>query len=295
MGADNEQSDFTMSRRRLLTALGLGSGALAAATLNIAPDARAAILADSSPASAGAPRVAGLHLQFGADASTKITVSWHTPQPVANPRVALGLLDGRLEGTAIAKPASYVDAKSSQTVYAWHAKLAGLDPNSVYMYAAVHDGAAPEFGTFRTAPRGRAAFTFTSFGDQGTPTVGKRFEPPAGGDAAETTIHQRQSRLSRGGRHDAWRRVDSSAVPPVQRRPMLRQPCRRPGSHLAGFLGEQFPQRAQPSLDALAWQSRERTRQRADRLPGLSDLFLGTGDGRADGCDARALVRASST
>jgi hypothetical protein len=46
MGADNEQSDFTMSRRRLLTALGLGSGALAAATLNIAPDARAAILAD---------------------------------------------------------------------------------------------------------------------------------------------------------------------------------------------------------------------------------------------------------
>jgi hypothetical protein len=180
MGADNEQSDFTVSRRTLLTALGLGSGALAAATLNIAPDARAAILADPSPASAGAPPVAGLHLQFGADASTEITVSWHTPQPVANPRVALGRLDGRLEGTAIAKPASYVDAKSSQTVYAWHAKLAGLDPNSVYMYAAVHDGAAPEFGTFRTAPRGRAAFTFTSFGDQGTPTVGKRFEPPAG-------------------------------------------------------------------------------------------------------------------
>jgi phosphodiesterase/alkaline phosphatase D-like protein len=157
MGADNEQSDFTMSRRRVLTTLGLGSGALAAATLNIAPDARAAILVDSSPASAGAPPVVGLHLQFGADASTEITVSWHTPQPVANPRVALGRLDGRLEGTAIAKPASYVDAKSSQTVYAWHAKLAGLDPNSVYMYAAVHDDAAPEFGTFRTVPRGRAA------------------------------------------------------------------------------------------------------------------------------------------
>jgi Purple acid Phosphatase, N-terminal domain len=96
------------------------------------------------PASAGAPPVAGLHLQFGADASTEITVSWHTPQPVANPRVALGRLDGRLEGTAIAKPASYVDAKSSQTVYAWHAKLAGLNPNSVYMYAAVHDDAAPD-------------------------------------------------------------------------------------------------------------------------------------------------------
>jgi hypothetical protein len=97
MGADNEQSDFTMSRRRLLSALGLGSGALSAATLNIAPDARAAILADSSSASAGAPPVAGLHLRFGADASTEFTVSWHTPKPVVNPPVALGRLDGRLE------------------------------------------------------------------------------------------------------------------------------------------------------------------------------------------------------
>ncbi len=68
MGADNERSVFTASRRRLLTALSLGSGALAAAALNIAPDARAAILANSSPASAGAPPVAGLHLQVGADA-----------------------------------------------------------------------------------------------------------------------------------------------------------------------------------------------------------------------------------
>jgi hypothetical protein len=43
-----------------------------------------------------------------------------------------------------------------------------------------HEGAQPEFGTFRTAPRGRARFTFTSFGDQGTPTLGRRYVPPAG-------------------------------------------------------------------------------------------------------------------
>jgi 3',5'-cyclic AMP phosphodiesterase CpdA len=30
------------------------------------------------------------------------------------------------------------------------------------------------------APKGRCAFTFTSFGDQGTPTTGKRFVPPDG-------------------------------------------------------------------------------------------------------------------
>jgi 3',5'-cyclic AMP phosphodiesterase CpdA len=48
------------------------------------------------------------------------------------------------------------------------------------LYAALHDGAAPEFGTFQTARRGRMPFTFTSFGDQGTPTVGKRYVPPDG-------------------------------------------------------------------------------------------------------------------
>jgi 3',5'-cyclic AMP phosphodiesterase CpdA len=65
-------------------------------------------------------------------------------------------------------------------VYAYHASVTGLQPNTDYLYAAVHDGAQPQFGSFRTAPSGRAAFTFTSFGDQGTPTTGKRYVPPAG-------------------------------------------------------------------------------------------------------------------
>jgi hypothetical protein len=50
-------------------------------------------------------------VQFGVDASTEVTVSWHTLATVAHPR---------------------------------------------------------------------AAFTFTSFGDQGTPTTGRRFVPPPG-------------------------------------------------------------------------------------------------------------------
>src|SRR6202011_6198384 len=45
----------------------------------------------------------------------------------------------------------------------------------------LHDGAAPGFATFRTAPQGRAAFTFTSFGDQGTPTLGRTYVPPPEG------------------------------------------------------------------------------------------------------------------
>jgi 3',5'-cyclic AMP phosphodiesterase CpdA len=126
------------------------------------------------------PPVSGLHLQFGADASSEVTVSWHTLKPVGHPRVVLGRLDGKLEQVSEAIPASYTDGKSGQVVYAYHAKFHRLEGDSSYMYGALHDGAAPEFGTFRTSPRGRAAFTFTSFGDQGTPTLGKLLVPPAG-------------------------------------------------------------------------------------------------------------------
>ncbi len=65
-------------------------------------------------------------------------------------------------------------------VFAHHARLGALRPDSAYLYGALHDGAEPDFGAFRTAPRGRAPFTFTSFGDQGTPTLGRRYRPPAG-------------------------------------------------------------------------------------------------------------------
>jgi len=169
-----------LSRRRLLAAAGIGTGALMASSLTGAGEAQAATSAAAAPALVATPAAAGLHLQFGADASSEVTVSWHTLQPVRNPRVVLGGLDGKLVQTAQARPVSYVDGKSKQTVYAYHAKLARLKADHDYMYGALHDGASPEFGTFRTSPRGRAAFTFTSFGDQGTPTAGKKFVPPAG-------------------------------------------------------------------------------------------------------------------
>ena len=169
-----------VSRRKLLAAAGLGSGALAAVPFAMAGPVQAAVRPGSTPDTAGTPAVAGLHLQFGADAASEVTVSWHTLQPVNNPRVVLGRPDGTFEQTVVAQPVSYTDGKSKQVVYAYHAKLVQLQPDTGYMYGALHDGAAPEFGTFRTSPRGRVAFTFTSFGDQGTPSVGKPFVPPAG-------------------------------------------------------------------------------------------------------------------
>jgi 3',5'-cyclic AMP phosphodiesterase CpdA len=166
-----------LSRRKLLASAGITA---IAASLTGPEEADAALAAAAPPARVPAPPVHGLHLQFGADASTEMVVSWHTLQSVRHPRVLLGHLDGKFARTAVAEETSYTDAKSGQAVYAYHAKLPGLQPGSAYLYAALHDGAEPEFGTFRTLPRGRTAFTFTSFGDQGTPTLGKRFVPPAG-------------------------------------------------------------------------------------------------------------------
>ncbi len=68
-----------------------------------------------------------------------------------------------------------------------------------YCYLAVHHGAAPQFGSFRTAPSGRAPFTFTSFGDQGTPTVGKQVRATGRRDDRQPALRQRQPRLARSG------------------------------------------------------------------------------------------------
>lgn len=187
MTTSEKKSDTELSRRKLLTAAGIG-GAMVAGSAFVTGTALANDADDrfSRPDSAPSfdpvttPPVAGLHLQFGADASSEMVVSWHTLQPVRRPRILLGNLDGDLDRVIHADEASYTDAQSGQIVYAYHATLQRLDDDRDYLYGALHDGAEAQFGTFRTAPRGRVPFTFTSFGDQGTPTLGKKFVPPAG-------------------------------------------------------------------------------------------------------------------
>jgi phosphodiesterase/alkaline phosphatase D-like protein len=180
MGAQDAGFDLELSRRKLLAAAGIGAGAVMTASLIGTGAAQIPPAARRSTDPAPTPPVAGLHLQFGADASSEMVVSWHTLQSVRRPRVVLGRLDGALERVVEAKEVSYTDAKAGQVVYAYHAKIDRLQPDSPYLYGASHDGAEPEFGTFRTSPRGRAQFTFTSFGDQGTPTLGKKYVPPEG-------------------------------------------------------------------------------------------------------------------
>jgi hypothetical protein len=168
---------FELSRRKLLAAAGITT---AMVSLLGARETRAALPAAATAEPGSAPPVHGLHLQFGTDASSEMVVSWYALQSVVRPRVIVGDLDGRLDRSVDAVEHTYTDAKSGRTAYVYHGRLTSLQPGTAYMYAALHEGAEAEFGTFRTAARGRTALVFTSFGDQGTPTLGKRYAPPAG-------------------------------------------------------------------------------------------------------------------
>ena len=76
-----------ISRRALLTAAGVGGAALAAGPVLGAGTAAAATLPSQSwPTRRPRRGSAGLHLQFGADASREVVVSWHTLQPVGRRR-----------------------------------------------------------------------------------------------------------------------------------------------------------------------------------------------------------------
>jgi hypothetical protein len=168
-----------VSRRAAVGLLGTaGVGAVAAPLLAAGPaaaDSPAASAASPaflpSPDAAGAPPVQGLHLTFGRDPSTQMVVSWITDGPVKRPRVLYGTLGHGLGSGATARTRTYRDGVSGRTVYVHHALLTGLRPGGDYLYLVSHDGATPDSGTFKTAPRGRQPLTFTSFGDQSAPQV----------------------------------------------------------------------------------------------------------------------------
>src|SRR5438477_12760103 len=133
MTAQDTGFDLEVSRRKLIAAAGIAGAAILAAPLIGTGDAEAAPAPASSPDPVATPPVAGLHLQFGSDASSEIVVSWHTLHAVTKPKVIIGRLDGDLERIVNADPAHYVDAKSGQTVYAYHAAIGRLRPDTDYL------------------------------------------------------------------------------------------------------------------------------------------------------------------
>jgi hypothetical protein len=168
----NSNSGLSPSRRQVLAAAG-GTGLLAAGgTGLLAATAGPAKAATTRTGAAGAGAQGTpeqIHLTWGDDPTSSVVISWVSPGPSIRPRVRIG------QRVIAAGPRQYTDGLNGETVWTYHARVSGLRPGTTYGYAVTadndSDAAAPFSATFRTAPRGRRPFRFTSYGDLATPNI----------------------------------------------------------------------------------------------------------------------------
>ncbi len=110
-----------------------------------------------------------IHLTWGNDPARSVVVSWASPGQAAAPRVRIG------QRVIPAIERGHADGLSGEASWTYHALVDGLRPGGTYGYAVTADNdrnaADPFSATFRTAPQGRAAFRFTSFGDLAAPNA----------------------------------------------------------------------------------------------------------------------------
>ena len=154
-----------VTRRGFLTGAGAAGALAAAAPLGMSRAAKAAT-PDGTPEQ--------IHLTWGEDPTTSVVVSWASAAQAVRPRVHLGPSHRHgIELPAVQR--TYTDGLNGQTVFTYHAHLDNLAPNTAYTYFVTADndsnGSNPFSATFRTAPRGRAPFRWTSFGDLATPVT----------------------------------------------------------------------------------------------------------------------------
>jgi hypothetical protein len=108
-----------------------------------------------------------VHLTWGDDPARSVVVSWASPGQALAPRVRIG------QRVIPAAERGYVDLRGGRASWTYHALVDGLRPGATYGYAVTasndRNAADPFSATFTTAPEGRAAFRFTSFGDLAAP------------------------------------------------------------------------------------------------------------------------------
>jgi Purple acid Phosphatase, N-terminal domain/Calcineurin-like phosphoesterase len=131
-----------------------------------------------SPALDGTPEQ--VHLTWGDSPTNSVIVTWASPVQSINPR-AMVAHNGH-HSTVHAVQRTYTDGMNGQTVFTYHARLSGLEPDTSYRYSitADNDGRRhdPFSAEFRTAPMGRRPFRWTSFGDLATPNTSWTLSSP---------------------------------------------------------------------------------------------------------------------
>lgn len=153
----------SLSRREFFKGASVAAAASPLVLLGATPQAAAS---DGTPEQ--------IHLTWGDDPSRTVFVSWASPAQAVNPRVLLER-PGAASRTVHALQRTYTDGMNGQTVFTYHAKLDELAPESSYRYSVTADNdrhrGKPFAAVFRTAPRGRRPFRWTSFGDLATPVT----------------------------------------------------------------------------------------------------------------------------
>jgi hypothetical protein len=167
-----DASPVDLRRRSFFKGAG-ATGLAAALPLAILSGGARATPADGTPEQ--------IHLTWGDDPSGTVYVSWASPAQSLNPRVDFGASPA-LGHSVHAIQKNYTDGLNGQTVFTYHARLHGLRPDSTYHYSVTADNdgrrAQPFAASFRTAPRGRAAFRWTSYGDLATPNTNWKLSSP---------------------------------------------------------------------------------------------------------------------
>jgi hypothetical protein len=161
-----DDSIHGLSRRAFFRRVGATGLAAAAATPLVGALKASAATSDGTPEQ--------IHLTWGNDPSSTVVVSWASAAQAINPRVLVGTSTTK-EKTVHAIQRTYTDGLNGETVFTYHARLHGLSPGTTFHYSVTADNdsnaEAAFSATFQTAPRGRAPFRWTSFGDLATPNT----------------------------------------------------------------------------------------------------------------------------
>jgi 3',5'-cyclic AMP phosphodiesterase CpdA len=173
----------SISRREFVK--GAGITGLAAVTASLAAPNEA----DRSSTADGTPEQ--IHLTWGEDPARSVHVSWAATAPAIHPRVIVDSPDGK-SWVIQASERTYRDGLNGQAVFTYHAHLDGLSANARYRYSVTADNSSrkdPFAATFRTAPTGRTAFRWTSYGDLATPVASWALSSPQSFHAVDAVEH----------------------------------------------------------------------------------------------------------
>lgn len=229
------ESNASVSRRGFLKLAGV-SGLAAAGTL---PGTAKAVSATPD----GTPEQ--IHLTWGEDPSSEVVVSWASLAPASNPRVHVSAAHGAGK-TVHGVQRTYTDGLNGEIVCTYHARLRHLEPATTYQYEVTADNDSnagqPFSASFETAPRGRAPFRWTSYGDLATPNTAWVLSSPQSRFAVQAVEQFKPlfhllngdlcyANLNPSNQPGVWRDFGNNNQTSSSNRPWM--PC--PGNHEAEF------------------------------------------------------------